>query len=92
MDRALPRAEPHEYMLSLFRTYSIAEKLGINASFFQSSKSANTITSFVDRGRGKFCPPHAPHGPPGAAGALSRCAPRYEAAVPRSLVLGSALQ
>lgn len=55
--RALPRAEPHEYMLSLFRTYSIAEKLGINASFFQSSKSANTITSFVDRGRGKFCPP-----------------------------------
>lgn len=53
--RALPRAEPHEYMLSLFRTYSIAEKLGINASFFQSSKSANTITSFVDKGRGKFC-------------------------------------
>uniref|UniRef100_A0A8C8RVS4 Growth differentiation factor 6 n=1 Tax=Pelusios castaneus TaxID=367368 RepID=A0A8C8RVS4_9SAUR len=47
------RAEPHEYMLSLYRTYSIAEKLGINASFFQSSKSANTITSFVDRGRGK---------------------------------------
>ncbi|NXW40286.1 GDF6 factor, partial [Nyctiprogne leucopyga] len=51
--RTLPRAEPHEYMLSLFRTYSIAEKLGINASFFQSSKSANTITSFVDRGRAK---------------------------------------
>uniref|UniRef100_A0A8B9VTN5 Growth differentiation factor 6 n=1 Tax=Anas zonorhyncha TaxID=75864 RepID=A0A8B9VTN5_9AVES len=51
--RAPPRAEPHEYMLSLFRTYSIAEKLGINASFFQSSKSANTITSFVDRGQGK---------------------------------------
>lgn len=88
MDRALPRAEPHEYMLSLFRTYSIAEKLGINASFFQSSKSANTITSFVDRGRGKFCPPRAPPGPPGAAGAPSCCAPRYEAAVPRSLVLG----
>ncbi|NXJ64528.1 GDF6 factor, partial [Rostratula benghalensis] len=58
--RALPRAEPHEYMLSLFRTYSIAEKLGINASFFQSSKSANTITSFVDRGRGKFCLPPPP--------------------------------
>ncbi|CAO2581093.1 Growth/differentiation factor 6 [Lemmus lemmus] len=37
-------------MLSIYRTYSIAEKLGINASFFQSSKSANTITSFVDRG------------------------------------------
>ncbi|RMC15133.1 hypothetical protein DUI87_07315 [Hirundo rustica rustica] len=55
-DRALPRAEPHEYMLSLFRTYSIAEKLGINASFFQSSKSANTITSFVDRGRDDLSP------------------------------------
>ncbi|NWR87207.1 GDF6 factor, partial [Furnarius figulus] len=56
MGRALPRAEPHEYMLSLFRTYSIAEKLGINASFFQSSKSANTITSFVDRGRDDLSP------------------------------------
>ncbi|XP_063246741.1 growth/differentiation factor 6 [Prinia subflava] len=56
MERALPRAEPHEYMLSLFRTYSIAEKLGINASFFQSSKSANTITSFVDRGRDDLSP------------------------------------
>ncbi|XP_032557173.1 growth/differentiation factor 6 [Chiroxiphia lanceolata] len=56
MGRALPRAEPHEYMLSLFRTYSIAEKLGINASFFQSSKSANTISSFVDRGRDDLSP------------------------------------
>ncbi|XP_051826845.1 growth/differentiation factor 6 [Antechinus flavipes] len=46
-----PRVVPHEYMLSIYRTYSIAEKLGINASFFQSSKAANTITSFVDRGR-----------------------------------------
>ncbi|XP_066481642.1 growth/differentiation factor 6 [Tiliqua scincoides] len=46
-----PRAEPHEYMLSLYRTYSVAERLGINASAFQSSKAANTITSFVDRGR-----------------------------------------
>ncbi|KAB0371717.1 hypothetical protein FD755_016655 [Muntiacus reevesi] len=45
-----PRVVPHDYMLSIYRTYSIAEKLGINASFFQSSKSANTITSFVDRG------------------------------------------
>ncbi|CAG6015987.1 unnamed protein product [Menidia menidia] len=41
---------PHEYMLSIYRTYSTAEKLGLNASFFRSSKSANTITSFVDRG------------------------------------------
>ncbi|XP_058420649.1 growth/differentiation factor 6 [Diceros bicornis minor] len=45
-----PRVVPHEYMLSIYRTYSIAEKLGINATFFQSSRSANTITSFVDRG------------------------------------------
>ncbi|KAI4565955.1 hypothetical protein MJT46_009330 [Ovis ammon polii x Ovis aries] len=45
-----PRVVPHEYMLSIYRTYSIAETLGINASFSQSSKSANTITSFVDRG------------------------------------------
>lgn len=37
-------------MLSIYRTYSAAEKLGLNASFFRSSKSANTITSFVDRG------------------------------------------
>lgn len=50
----VPRVVPHEYMLSIYRTYSIAEKLGINASFFQSSKSANTITSFVDRGLGKW--------------------------------------
>ncbi|XP_074841787.1 growth/differentiation factor 6 [Carettochelys insculpta] len=56
--RAPPRAEPHEYMLSLYRTYSIAERLGINASFFQSSKAANTITSFVDRGRD--APPGGP--------------------------------
>ncbi|XP_042664596.1 growth/differentiation factor 6 [Centrocercus urophasianus] len=54
--RTPPRAEPHEYMLSLFRTYSVAEKLGINASFFQSSKSANTITSFVDRGQDDLSP------------------------------------
>ncbi|KAM5280945.1 growth/differentiation factor 6 [Ctenodactylus gundi] len=45
-----PRVVPHEYMLSLYRTHALAEKLGINASFFQSSRSANTITSFVDRG------------------------------------------
>ncbi|XP_034982052.1 growth/differentiation factor 6 [Zootoca vivipara] len=51
-----PRVEPHEYMLSLYRTYSIAEKLGINATFFQSSKAANTITSFVDRGRDDLSP------------------------------------
>lgn len=98
MDRALPRAEPHEYMLSLFRTYSIAEKLGINASFFQSSKSANTITSFVDRGRGKFCPPTAPHGPPGAAGvpfplrsAVRGCRPAEPGAGERAAVVTGAV-
>ncbi|XP_035606496.1 growth/differentiation factor 6-A-like [Oncorhynchus keta] len=41
---------PHDYMLSIYRTYSAAERIGLNASFFRSSKSANTITSFVDRG------------------------------------------
>ncbi len=46
---------PHDYMISIYRTYSAAEKLGLNASFFRSSKSANTITSFVDRGQGLFC-------------------------------------
>ncbi|XP_013884927.1 growth/differentiation factor 6-A [Austrofundulus limnaeus] len=49
---------PHEYMLSIYRTYSAAEKLGLNASFFRSSKSANTITSFVDRGTDN--PLHSP--------------------------------
>jgi growth differentiation factor 5/6/7 len=43
---------PHDYMLSIYRTYSAAERLGLNASFSRSSKSANTITSFVDRGTG----------------------------------------
>ncbi|KAG9342798.1 hypothetical protein JZ751_015667 [Albula glossodonta] len=42
---------PHDYMLSIYKTYSAAEKLGLNASLFRSSKSANTITSFVDRGK-----------------------------------------
>ncbi|CAL8287173.1 unnamed protein product [Merluccius merluccius] len=44
---------PHDYMVSIYRTYSAAEKLGLNSSFFLSSKSANTITSFVDRGTGR---------------------------------------
>lgn len=51
---------PHEYMLSIYRTYSTAEKLGLNASFFRSSKFANTITSFVDRGTGWFQSAAAP--------------------------------
>ncbi|XP_067886915.1 growth/differentiation factor 6-A [Heterodontus francisci] len=40
---------PHHFMMSIYRTYSAAEKLGINASLFRATKSANTITSFVDR-------------------------------------------
>ncbi|KAM9824746.1 growth/differentiation factor 6-B [Neosynchiropus ocellatus] len=42
--------EPHDYMLSIYKTFSSAEKLGLNASFFRSSKAANTIASFVDSG------------------------------------------
>ncbi|XP_061597225.1 growth/differentiation factor 6-B [Cololabis saira] len=41
---------PHDYMLSIYKTFSAAEKLGLNASFFRSSKAANTIASFVDSG------------------------------------------
>ncbi len=44
--------EPHDYMISIYKTFSTAEKLGLNASFFRSSKAANTITSFVDEGQG----------------------------------------
>ncbi|XP_041757788.1 growth/differentiation factor 6-B [Coregonus clupeaformis] len=43
--------EPHDYMLSIYKTFSTAEKLGLNASFFRSSKVANTIASFVDIGQ-----------------------------------------
>lgn len=44
--------EPHDYMLSIYKTFSTAETLGLNASFFRSSKAANTIASFVDSGQG----------------------------------------
>lgn len=44
--------EPHDYMLSIYKTFSAAETLGLNASFFRSSKAANTIASFVDSGQG----------------------------------------
>lgn len=44
--------EPHDYMLSIYKTFSAAERLGLNASFFRSSKAANTIASFVDSGQG----------------------------------------
>ncbi|XP_072324182.1 growth/differentiation factor 6-A-like [Scyliorhinus torazame] len=42
-------ATPHHYMMAMYRTYSAAQKLGINASLLRATKSANTITSFVDR-------------------------------------------
>ena len=44
--------EPHDYMLSIYKTFSTAETLGLNASFYRSSKAANTIASFVDSGQG----------------------------------------
>lgn len=46
--------EPHDYMLSIYKTFSSAERLGLNASFFRSSKAANTIASFVDIGQGMW--------------------------------------
>ncbi|XP_022073190.1 growth/differentiation factor 6-B [Acanthochromis polyacanthus] len=51
-NKATPKdlIEPHDYMLSIYKTFSTAEKLGLNASFFRSSKAANTIASFVDTG------------------------------------------
>lgn len=44
--------QPHDYMLSIYKTFSAAERLGLNASFFRSSKAANAIASFVDSGQG----------------------------------------
>ncbi|XP_061122947.1 growth/differentiation factor 6-B [Syngnathus typhle] len=46
-----PCVEPHDYMMSIYKTFSTAEKLGLNASFFKSSKAADTIASFVDHGQ-----------------------------------------
>lgn len=53
-NKATPKdlIEPHDYMLSIYKTFSTAEKLGLNATFFRSSKAANTIASFVDSGQG----------------------------------------
>lgn len=55
-NKAAPKdlIEPHDYMLSIYKTFSTAEKLGLNASFFRSSKAANTIASFVDSGQGMW--------------------------------------
>ncbi|XP_078073161.1 growth/differentiation factor 6-A [Mustelus asterias] len=47
--RRADSVSPHHFMMAIYRTYSAAEKLGINASLFRATKSANTITGFVDR-------------------------------------------
>ena len=73
--------EPHDYMLSIYRTFSSAERLGLNASFFRSSKAANTIASFVDGGKGTWssgllcagAPPWVGGPPPGQQGPLTLC-------------------
>ncbi|XP_041060942.1 growth/differentiation factor 5 [Carcharodon carcharias] len=43
-----PQVTPHDYMLFLYKTLSVAERRGSNSSLQQGA--ANTITSFVDRG------------------------------------------
>lgn len=48
-----PLITPHEYMLSLYRTLSDAERKGINGSLKLEAGLANTITSFIDKGQGK---------------------------------------
>ncbi|XP_056403886.1 growth/differentiation factor 5 [Hyla sarda] len=46
-----PLITPHEYMLSLYRTLSDAERKGMNGSLKLEAGLANTITSFVDKGQ-----------------------------------------
>ncbi|XP_053308934.1 growth/differentiation factor 5 [Spea bombifrons] len=46
-----PLITPHEYMLSLYRTLSDAERKGINGSLKLEAGLANTITSFIDKGQ-----------------------------------------
>lgn len=48
-----PAITPHEYMLSLYRTLSDAERKGVNGSVKLETGLANTITSFIDKGQGK---------------------------------------
>lgn len=43
---------PHEYMISLYRTLSEIERRGANGSLSRSPRHANTVTSFVDQGKG----------------------------------------
>ncbi|KAG9473976.1 growth/differentiation factor 5 [Eleutherodactylus coqui] len=46
-----PLITPHEYMLSLYRTLSDAERKGMNGSLKLEAGLANTITSFIDKGQ-----------------------------------------
>ncbi|KAM9296073.1 growth/differentiation factor 5 [Gastrophryne carolinensis] len=46
-----PLITPHEYMLSLYRTLSDAERKGVNGSVKLEAGLANTITSFIDKGQ-----------------------------------------
>ncbi|XP_074068173.1 growth/differentiation factor 5 [Macrotis lagotis] len=46
-----PPVTPHEYMLSLYRTLSDADRKGVNGSVKQEAGLANTITSFIDKGQ-----------------------------------------
>lgn len=43
---------PHDYMVSLYRTLSAIERRGLNSSVPRSARHANTVTSFVDQGKG----------------------------------------
>ncbi|XP_069508309.1 growth/differentiation factor 5 [Ambystoma mexicanum] len=51
-----PVITPHEYMLSLYRTLSDAERKGGNGSVKLEAGLANTITSFIDKGQDDRAP------------------------------------
>ncbi|XP_077207965.1 growth/differentiation factor 6 [Paroedura picta] len=49
--------EPPDYMLALFRTSALAHAApGHNGSLLPAARAANTVTSFVDRGRDDLSP------------------------------------
>ncbi|XP_058143395.1 growth/differentiation factor 5-like [Dasypus novemcinctus] len=48
-----PPITPHEYMLSLYKTLSDADRKGGNSSVKLEAGLANTITSFIDKGQGE---------------------------------------
>ncbi|XP_028666441.1 growth/differentiation factor 5 [Erpetoichthys calabaricus] len=51
-----PHVTPHDYMLSLYKTLSEAERVGFNTSAAQQAGLANTITSFVEKGQEERIP------------------------------------